>query len=73
MVGRCVIVEAGCAAVGQSDPNRGRVNCSRLGKPNPADTEPYPATSPEGAEATRAGLAAKLLVRQGQGTAPGRG
>ncbi len=40
-----------------SDPNPGRVDRARLGKPNPADTEPYPATSPEVAEATRAELA----------------
>ncbi len=43
--------------VDQSDPNRGRFDPSRVGKPNPADTEPYPATSPEVAEATRAELA----------------
>ncbi len=40
-----------------SDPNPGRVDRARLGKPNPADTEPYPATSPEVAQATRAELA----------------
>ena len=43
--------------VDQSDPNRGRYDPSRVGKPNPADTEPYPTTSPEDAEATRAELA----------------
>jgi len=43
--------------VDQSDPNPGRIDRSRFGKPNPADTEPYPATSPEDAEATRAELA----------------
>ena len=43
--------------VDQSDPNRGRYDPSRIGKPNPADTEPYPATSPEVAAATRAELA----------------
>ncbi len=43
--------------VDQSDPNPGRIDRSRFGKPNPADTEPYPATSPENAEATRAELA----------------
>jgi len=43
--------------VDQSDPNRGRYDPSRVGKPNLADTEPYPATSPEVAEATRAELA----------------
>jgi len=42
--------------VDQSDPNRGRYDPSRVGKPNPADTEPYPATSPETAETTRAEL-----------------
>ncbi len=40
--------------VDQSDPNPGRIDRSRFGKPNPAGTEPYPATSPEDAEATRA-------------------
>ena len=40
-----------------ADPNPGRIDRSRLGKPNPADTEPYPTTSPEDAEATRAELA----------------
>ena len=43
--------------VDQSDPNRGRYDPSRVGKPSPTDTEPYPATSPEVAEATRAELA----------------
>jgi len=43
--------------VDQSDPNRGRIDRSRFGKPNPNDTEPYPVTSPEDAEATRAELA----------------
>jgi len=43
--------------VDQSDPSPGRIDRSRFGKPNPADTEPYPATSPEDAEATRAELA----------------
>ena len=43
--------------IGQSDPNPGRIDRSRFGKPNPADTEPYPATSPEDTEATRAELA----------------
>ena len=43
--------------VDQSDPNRGRIDQSRFGKPNPADTEPYPTTSPEDAAATRAELA----------------
>ena len=40
-----------------SDPNPGRIDRSRFGKPNPADTEPYPATSPEVAAATRTELA----------------
>ena len=43
--------------VDQSDPNRGRFDLNRVGKPNPADTEPYPTTSPEVVEATRAELA----------------
>ncbi len=43
--------------VDQSDPNPGRIDRSRFGKPNPADTEPYPATDPEDAEATRVELA----------------
>lgn len=43
--------------VDQSDPNRGRIDRSRFGKTNPADTEPYPVTSPEDREATLAKLA----------------
>ena len=43
--------------VDQSDPNRGRYDPSRVGKPNPADTEPYLATSSEVAQVTRAELA----------------
>ena len=39
--------------VDQSDPNRGRIDRSRFGKPNPTDTESYPVTSPEDFEATR--------------------
>ena len=35
----------------------GRVDPSRMGKRNPVDTEPYPTTSPEDFEATRAELA----------------
>jgi len=54
--------------VDQSDPNRGRYDPSRVGKPNPADTEPYPATSPEVAEATRAELA-ELRRRMARRTA----
>jgi hypothetical protein len=42
--------------VGQSDPNRGRIDRLRFGKPNSNDTEPYSVTSPEDAEATRAEL-----------------
>ena len=48
--GRLVTIKAG-------DPDPGRIDRSRFGKPNPTDTEPYPATSPEDAEATRAELA----------------
>lgn len=43
--------------VDQSDPNRGRYDPSRVGKPNPADTEPRPPVSAEDVEATRAELA----------------
>ena len=43
--------------VDQSDPNRGRYDPSRVGKPNPADTEPRPPISAEDIEATRAELA----------------
>ena len=43
--------------VDQSDPNRGRIDRARFGKPNPNDKEPYPVTSPEDIEATRAELA----------------
>ena len=43
--------------VDQSDPNRGRFDPSRVGKLNPADTEPRPPISPEDIEATRAELA----------------
>ncbi len=43
--------------VDQSDPNRGRIDRSRLGKPNPANTEPRPVVSAEDIEATRVELA----------------
>ena len=43
--------------VDQSDPNRGRYDPARVGKPNPADTESCPATESEVVEATRAELA----------------
>ncbi len=43
--------------INANDPNPGRIDRSRFGKPNPADTEPYPAITPEDAEATRAELA----------------
>ena len=43
--------------VDQSDPNRGRYDPNRVGKPNPADTEPRPPVSAEDIEATRAELA----------------
>ena len=43
--------------VDQSDPTRGRYDPSRVGKPNPADTEPRPPVSAEDIEATRAELA----------------
>ena len=41
----------------QSDPKRGRYDPSRVGKPNPAHTEPRPPVSAEDIEATRAELA----------------
>ncbi len=40
-----------------ADPNRGRVDRTRMGRRNPADTEPRPPISPEDIEATRAELA----------------
>lgn len=40
-----------------SDPNPGRVDRARMGRRNPADTEPRPVVSPEDIEATRAELA----------------
>ena len=43
--------------VDQSDPDRGRYDSSRVGKPNPADTEPRPPVSAEDIETTRAELA----------------
>ena len=43
--------------VDQSDPDRGRIDRARFGKPNPNDKEPYPVTSPEDIEATRTELA----------------
>lgn len=39
------------------DRNPGRIDRARFGKPNAADTEPYPVTSPEDIAATRAELA----------------
>ncbi len=43
--------------VDQSDPDPGRVDRSRMGKPNPADTEPRPPIPAEDIEAIRAELA----------------
>lgn len=43
--------------VDQSDPSWGRIDRSRLGTPHPGNTGPYPVTSPEDIEATRAELA----------------
>ena len=40
----------------QSDPNRGRVDRSRMGRRNPADTEPRSQVPLEDIEATRAEL-----------------
>lgn len=39
-----------------SDPNPGRVDRARMGRRNPADTEPRPEVPPEDIEATRAEL-----------------
>ena len=54
--------------VDQSDPNRGRFDPSRVGKPNPADTEPRPPIPPEDIKATRAELA-ELRRRMARRTA----
>ena len=51
-----------------SDPNPGRVDRARLGKPKPADTEPRPPISAEDIEATRAELA-ELRRRMARRTA----
>lgn len=40
----------------QADPDRGRIDRARFGKPNPADTEAYPVTDPADIAATRAEL-----------------
>jgi len=40
-----------------SDLNPGRVDHARMGRRNPADTEPHPEVPPEDIEATRAELA----------------
>lgn len=40
-----------------SDPEPGRVDRARMGRRNPADTEPRPEIPPEDIEATRAELA----------------
>ena len=39
------------------DPDPGRVDRARMGRRNPADTEPRPEVPPEDLEATRAELA----------------
>lgn len=39
------------------DPDPGRVNRARMGRRNPADSEPRPETLPEDLKATRAELA----------------
>ena len=39
-----------------SDPSPGRFDPARFRRPNPADTEPRPAVTPEDIEATRAEL-----------------
>ncbi len=43
--------------VDQSDPDPGRVDRARMGRRNPADTEPRPEVPLEDIEATRAELA----------------
>ena len=40
-----------------SDPQPGRVDRARMGRRNPADTEPHPPSSAKDIEATRAELA----------------
>ena len=42
--------------IDQSDPQPGRVDRSRMGRRNPADTEPRSPVPPEDIEATRAEL-----------------
>ena len=39
-----------------SDPDRGRFDPARVGRPNPHDREPRPAVAPEDVEATHAEL-----------------
>ena len=53
--------------VDPSDPNRGRYDPTRVGKPNPNDTEPRPVVSDEDFEATRAELAElrRWMTRKG--------
>jgi hypothetical protein len=46
-----------------ADPNPGRVDRSRFGKSNPADTEPHPPISAEDIEATRAELRRRMTRR----------
>ena len=47
----------GLVTIKAGDPNPGRIDRSRFGRPNPADTEPRPPIPPEDIEATRAELA----------------
>jgi hypothetical protein len=49
--------------VDQSDPNRGRVDRARMGRRNPADTEPRPPIPAEDIEATRAELHRRMTRR----------
>ena len=51
-----------------SDPQPGRVDRARMGRRNPADTEPRPPISPGNIEATRAELA-ELRRRMARRTA----
>ena len=54
------MIDERTVTVDQSDPNRDRFNPSRVGKPNPADTEPRPPIPPKDIEATRAELRRRM-------------
>jgi len=55
--------EDGLVHVDLSTPNRGRIDRSRMGKPNPNDTEPRPVVTRADIAATLAGLG-KLKQRK---------